>query len=118
MITNRDNNIKNEKNKKYLKKTIKRKFTLGKSDKLRRVSVLIKDRQTRKNIINSQKELKKTTITDIKKYLRQHGMIKVGSTCPSDILRKTFESAVLTGEVTNTNKEILLHNFLSSDKSD
>lgn len=118
MITNRDNNIKNEKNKKYLKKTIKRKFTLGKSDKLRRVSVLIKDCQTRKNIINSQKELKKTAITDIKKYLRQHGMIKVGSTCPSDILRKTFESAVLTGEVTNTNKEILLHNFLSSDKSD
>ena len=116
MITNRDNNIEKAKNKKYLKKTIKRKFTLGKSDKLRRVSVLIKDRQTRKNIINSQKELKKTAITDIKKYLRQHGMIKVGSTCPPDILRKTFESAVLTGEVTNTNKEILLHNFLSSDK--
>ena len=118
MIKNRDINIEKGKNKKYLKKTIKRKFTLGKSDKLRRVSVLIKDRQTRKNIINSQKELKKTTITDIKKYLRQHGMIKVGSTCPPDILRKTFESAVLTGEVTNTNKEILLHNFLSSDKSE
>jgi hypothetical protein len=118
MITNRDNNIEKAKNKKYLKKTIKRKFTLGKSDKLRRVSVLIKDRQTRKNIINSQKELKKTAITDIKKYLRQHGMIKVGSTCPPDILRKTFESAVLTGEVTNTNKDILLHNFLSSDKPD
>jgi hypothetical protein len=45
-------------------------------------------------------------------------MVKVGSTCPPDILRKTFESAVLTGEVTNTNKEILLHNFLSSDKSE
>jgi hypothetical protein len=120
IINNRNNLIEkeNETNKKYLKKTIKRKFTLGKSDKLRRVSVLIKDRQTRKNIINSQKELKKTTITDIKKYLRQHGMIKVGSTCPPDILRKTFESAVLTGEVTNTNKEILLHNFFSSDKSD
>ena len=118
MIKNRDINIEKGKNKKYLKKTIKRKFTLGKSDKLRRVSVLIKDRQTRKNIINSQKELKKTTITDIKKYLRQHGMIKVGSTCPPDILRKTFESAVLTGEVTNTNKEILLHNFLASDKQD
>ncbi len=105
-----------EKNKKYLKKTVKRKFTLGKSDKLRRVSVLIKDRQTRKNILNTQKELKKTNITDVKKYLRQHGIIKVGSTCPSDILRKTFESAILTGEVTNTNKETLLHNFLSDEK--
>ena len=120
-IINNRNDLKEkekEKNKKYLKRTVKRKFTLGKSDKLRRVSVLIKDRQTRKNIINSQKELKKTAITDIKKYLRQHGMIKVGSTCPPDILRKTFESAILTGEVTNTNKDILLHNFLSSDKQD
>jgi hypothetical protein len=99
----------------YLKKTLKRKFTLGKSDKLRRVSVLIKDNQTRKNIINTQKNLKKTSITDVRKYLRQHGMIKVGTTCPSDILRKVFESAVLTGEITNTNKETLLHNFLSSD---
>jgi hypothetical protein len=118
MIKEREHNKDKNKNKKYLKKTIKRKFTLGKSDKLRRVSVLIKDRQTRKNIINAQKELKKTTITDIKKYLRQNGIIKIGSTCPADILRKTFESAVLTGEVTNTNKETLLHNFLSCDKQD
>ena len=101
--------------KKYMKKTIKRKFTLGKSDKLRRVAVLIKDRHTKKNIINTQKELKKTNITDVRKYLRQHGIIKVGSTCPADILRKTFECAVLTGEVTNTNKETLLHNFLHQD---
>ena len=101
--------------KQYLKKTVKRKFTLGKSDKLRRIAVLIKDKQTRKNIINTQKELKKTDITNVRKYLRQHGIIKVGSTCPSDILRKTFESAVLTGEITNTNKETLLHNFLNED---
>jgi len=118
MIKEREEKKEGEKIKKYLKKTIKRKFTLGKSDKLRRVSVLIKDRQTRKNIINTQKELKKTTITDVKKYLRQHGIIKVGSTCPADILRKTFESAVLTGEVINTNKETMLHNFLSGEKEE
>jgi hypothetical protein len=103
--------------KQYLKKTIKRKFTLGKSDKLKRVAVLIKDKQTRKNIINTQRELKKTNITDVRKYLRQHGIIKVGTTCPTDILRKTFESAMLAGEITNTNKETLLHNFLHEDKS-
>jgi rubrerythrin len=114
MIQEREEKEDKEKIKKYTKKTIKRKFTLGKSDKLRRVSVLIKDRQTRKNIINTQKELKKTNITDVRKYLRQHGMIKVGSTCPIDILRKTFESAILTGEVTNTNKDTLLHNFMAS----
>lgn len=107
------NNKEKDKPKKYLKKTTKQKYTLGKSNNLRRVSVLIKNRQTRKNVIDAQKEIKKTDITDVRKYLRQHGMIKVGSTCPSDILRKTFESAILTGEVNNTNKETLLHNFLS-----
>jgi len=118
LLKQRESKIENEKTKTYLKKTVKRKFTLGKSDKLRRVSVLIKDRQTRKNIINTQKELKKTNITDVRKYLRQHGMIKVGSTCPPDILRKTFETALLTGDVINTNKDILLHNFLSGEHED
>jgi hypothetical protein len=105
-----------QKNKKYVKKTIKKKFTLGKSDKLRHVSVLIKNQQTRKNIINTQKEIKKMDITNVKKYLKQHGLIKAGSTCPPDILRKTFESALLTGEITNTNRETLLHNFMHDDK--
>ena len=116
LVKEREQKTENDKNKKYFKKTVKRKFTLGKSDKLRRVSILINNRQTRKNIIDTQKELKKTTMTDVKQYLRQHGMIKVGSTCPADILRKTFETAVLTGEVTNTNKDTLLHNYMLSDK--
>jgi len=113
LLQNRKEKIEQDTPKKYSKKTIKRKFTLGKSDKLRQVAILLKDKQTRKNIINAQKELKKTDINDVKKYLRQHGIIKVGSTCPSDILRKTFESAMLAGEVTNTNKETLLHNLLN-----
>jgi hypothetical protein len=117
LIKERNEKIERENPKKYFKKTIKRRFTLGKSDKLRKVAVLIKDKQTRKNIINTQKELKKTNITDVRKYLRQHGIIKIGSTCPQDILRKTFEDAMLTGEITNTNKDILLHNFLNDDKS-
>ena len=104
--------------KKYLKRTIRRKFTLGKSDKLRKVAVLLKDKQTRKNIIDVQEELKKTSMKDVRKYLRQHGIIKIGSVAPNDILRKTFETAMLAGEITNTNKETLLHNFLHEDPAD
>jgi hypothetical protein len=117
LISQREEKIETETPKNYLKKTIRRKFTLGKMKNMRTVAVLIKDKQTRKNIINTQKELKKTNMTDVRKYLRQHGIIKVGSTCPPDILRKTFEAAMLAGEVTNTNKETLIHNFLHDDKT-
>jgi len=101
--------------KKYIKKTIKRKFTLGKSSKARKVAILIKDNKTRKNIVNAQKELKKATISDIRKYLRKHGMIKAGTTAPHDILRKTFECSMMAGDIRNTNKDTLLHNFIHGE---
>ena len=103
--------------KQYLKTTTHKKFTLGKSDKLRKVGVLLKNNQTRKNVLDVQHELKKTSITDVRKYLRQHGIIKIGSSAPNDILRKTFEASMLAGEITNTNKDTLLHNFMNEDTS-
>ena len=92
---------------------MKRKYTLGKSKLYRRVSILIKDKTTRKNVMNAHKELKKKTINEVKKYLKERGLIKVGSNAPNDVIRKIYESSMLTGDVTNKNKETLLHNFLS-----
>ena len=102
--------------KQILKRTIRKKYTLGKTKNNRTVGILIKDRNTRKQVLTAQRELKKKSVNDIKTYLKDHNLIKVGSNAPNDVLRKMYEASMLAGEITNSNSDTLLYNLLKDDK--
>ena len=95
------------------KRTTTRKFRLGKDTQKRMVGVLIKDRHTRKRIIDAQKDMKRKNINEIKQYLKDRGLLKAGSKAPNDILRKMYESCMLAGDVTNGDGDVIMHNFLA-----
>jgi len=101
--------------KQIIKKTTYKKYTLGKNNLKRKVGVLIKNNKTRKNIMEQHKLLKIKPIPEVKKYLREHNLIKSGSYCPNDVLRKMYESAILTGEIINIDKDMMIHNIINNE---
>jgi len=94
-----------------IRKTHKKRFRIGKHDDV--VGVLLKNKQTQRHIQSQHLTLKQKTIGEIRKYLYEHHLLKIGSNAPPDVLRRMYEDAVLTGEVKNTNNDVLLHNFMS-----
>jgi hypothetical protein len=102
------------KKKQHVKKTIRHKYTIGRNIKNNTVGILIKDNNTRRKITNAQKEMKKKPMNELKKELKEHNLIKVGSTAPNDVLRATYEYAKLAGDIVNINTDTLMHNFVNS----
>jgi hypothetical protein len=99
-----------------IRKTKKKRFRIGKHDDV--VGVLLKNKQTQRHIQSQHLTLKQKTIGEIRKYLYDHHLLKIGSNAPPDVLRRMYEDAILTGEVKNTNNDVLLHNFMSGGGSE
>ena len=49
----------------------------------------------------------------MKKYLKRHNLLKSGSHAPADVIKKLYEQSLLGGDIRNSNKDNLIHNYLS-----
>ena len=112
---NKTKHMSRTKIRRHLRKTITKKFKLGKIGDV--VGVLIKNNDTRKNIQREHGLLKNKKLSEVKKYLVEKNLIKIGSMAPPNIVRKIYEDAMLTGEIENVGKGVVLHNFLEDKKS-
>ena len=95
------------------KKTVKRTYHLGRNKENNQLSVLIKNQDKNNKIKHEEKIIKNKHIDEVKKYLFDKNMIKIGTTAPEVILRKMYETSILAGDITNKNPKIRLHNFTS-----
>ena len=97
------------------KRTFKKRYKLGKqkggTGKV--IGVLVSNTQTRKKVQKDHQLLKKKSSEEIKTFLRNKGLLKVGSDAPIDVLRQMYESCMLTGEVKNTGKGVFIDNYLA-----
>ena len=101
---------------KKIRKLLRRTFYLGKDKYKPRVGVLLPNRTIRNNVTTKSFMIKQKPISEIRKFLLSKGFIKVGSTAPTDVLRKMYESIVLIdGDVKNHNPDNLLYNFFNDN---
>lgn len=98
------------------KRTLKRKYNVGKSKIYSKIGVLISNRTIRTQTIQKTQQINQTSINEIRKILVKKGLIKIGSNAPNDVLRKMYESVFLiVGDVQNHNMETILHNYVHEE---
>lgn len=95
------------------KRTTTRTFRVGKSKHYAKVGVLIPNKTIRTQILAKKQHIRETPLQDVRKHLIKKGLIRVGSSCPNDVLRQMYESSMMMcGEIQNHNADNLLYNYL------
>jgi hypothetical protein len=97
------------------KRTTTRTFRVGKSKHYPHVGVLIPNKTIRTQVLAKKQKIRETPLEDVRKYLIKKGLIRVGSSCPNDVLRQMYESSMMMcGEIQNHNPDNLLYNYLNN----
>jgi hypothetical protein len=96
-----------------IRKTLKKKYRVGKHDDV--VGVLLKNKESQRHIQKQHLTLKNKSIGEIRKHLYDKNLLKIGSNAPPDVVRRLYEDSILTGDVKNTGGDVLVHNFFSNE---
>ena len=100
------------------RRVVRRTYKVGKSKSKPQIGVLVSNRTIRNRVTTESQLLKQVPIEDARRYLVKKGFIKVGSSCPNDVLRKMHETAkLMCGEMENHNTDNLLYNFFNNAES-
>lgn len=100
---------------KSIRKTLKNKKTYELGKKNNQINILVPNNKTRKT-----KKIETDKIDDIsfynkKRYLEEHGFIKKGSNAPEFVLNELYKNILLSGNVTNSNTEKKLYNYMNKE---
>lgn len=96
------------------KKTVRRKYNVGRYSNMSKVAVLVSNKTIRNNILNKKQTIQRTPIDEMRKFLVKKGFIRVGTSAPNDVLMKMYETAnLICGEVENHNADTLLYNYIN-----
>lgn len=96
-----------------IKKTVCKKYILGKNEDKKIVSVLIKNADRKNEIIQAKQDLNRTKLNKVKNYLLHRNLMKKGSEAPTTLLLEMFKNARLTGDIYNVNFNTILETFVS-----
>jgi len=104
--------------KKFINCLKRRKMTIkaGKSnDRKGKMGIFMKNQDIRRKTQKKIDVIKGTTTAQMRGYLRERGLIKVGTYAPDDIIREIYMSSCMAGDITNKNGDVLKHNFFNPD---
>lgn len=105
--------IPKKKSIKYVTKQIKtRKFKCGKNKRTRKIGVVLKSGKMRSKVLAEKQSIKARPYAQMKNELYKKGFLKIGTSAPKNLVTEIYENCILSGDVLNRNKDVLIHNYM------
>jgi hypothetical protein len=115
----RSTDFRKSKSSKYVTKQIKtRRFKCGRNKKTRKVGVVLKSGKTRSKVLAEKQNIKARPYAQMKNELYKKGLLKIGTNAPRNLVTEIYENCILSGDVLNKNKDVLIHNYMNDTQKE